>query len=75
MAGISLAQAQAQLDSYLAAETAALANQSYEIAGRKFTRADLTAIRDGIQYWNNKVVTLSNAVSGRGRARTVIVGG
>lgn len=75
MAGITLAQAEAQLNSYIAAETAVLANQSYEIAGRKFTRANLDSIRDGIQYWNNKVITLSNAVSGRGRARTVIVGG
>ena len=35
MAGITLEQAEAQLASYLAAETKVLAGQSYEIAGRK----------------------------------------
>jgi predicted metal-dependent hydrolase len=37
MAGITLAQAQAQLDAYLAAEVAVLGSQSYEIAGRTVT--------------------------------------
>jgi hypothetical protein len=45
MAGITLAQAEAQLALYLAAEEAVLANQSYEIAGRKLTRADLERSR------------------------------
>ena len=35
MAGITLAQAEAQLALYLAAEEKVLAGQSYEIAGRK----------------------------------------
>jgi hypothetical protein len=37
LAGITLAQAQAQLDAYLAAEVAVLGSQSYEIAGRMVT--------------------------------------
>jgi hypothetical protein len=37
MAGITLAQAQALLDAYLAAEVAVLGSQSYEIAGRMVT--------------------------------------
>ena len=41
MAGITLTQAQAQLDAYLAAETAVLTGQKYEIAGRVLERADL----------------------------------
>ncbi len=75
MAGISLAQAQAQLDAYLAAETAVLNSQSYEIAGRKLTRADLESIQRGITTWNSRVITLTNSASGRTRSRTVVVGG
>lgn len=75
MAGITLAQAQAQLDAYLAAEIAVLGGQSYEIAGRKLTRADLNAIQQGISIWNGRVVTLSNQARGRSRSRTVVVGG
>lgn len=72
MAGITLAQAQAQLDAYLAAETKVLSGQSYEIAGRKMTRADLADIRAGVEIWNQRVTTLSQAASGRGRAYTMV---
>lgn len=75
MAGITQAQAQAQLDQYLAAETAVLTGQSYEIAGRKLTRADLDAIQRGITSWNSRVIALSNQAQGRSRSRTVVVGG
>lgn len=59
MAGITLAQAEAQLATYLAAETAVLAKQSYEIAGRKLEFADLEAIQSGISLWNSRVKALS----------------
>lgn len=74
MAGITLAQAEAQLAAYLAAETAALGGQSYRIADRWLTRADLSEIRAGIDIWNARVVALEAASQGggRGRARTVI---
>ncbi len=75
MSGITLAQAQTQLDLYLAAEAKVLAGQSYEIAGRKLTRADLESIQAGITTWDNRVKQLANASSGRGRARTIVVGG
>lgn len=75
MAGITLAQAETQLAAYLAAETAVLGNQSYEIAGRKLTRADLQFIQQGIDLWNSRVVTLSNQALGRSRSRTVVLGG
>jgi hypothetical protein len=75
MAGITLAQAQAQLDAYLAAETAVLTGQSYEIAGRKLSRANLDSIQAGIKLWNERVVLLTAAVSGRGRARTIVPAG
>lgn len=74
MAGITLAQAQAQLDAYLAAETKVLAGQSYTIAGRSLTRADLAQIQKGIELWNSRVVQLSSG-AGRSRGRTVVVGG
>lgn len=75
MAGITLAQAESQLAAYLDAEAAVLTGQSYEIAGRKLTRADLDSIHNGIEIWNARVITLSNQAQGRSRARTVVVGG
>jgi hypothetical protein len=75
MAGLTLAQAEAQLAAYLAAETAVLAGQSYTIAGRSLTRADLEAIQAGITAWNNRCITLGAAVQGRGRARTIVPAG
>jgi hypothetical protein len=75
MAGITLARAQAQLENYLNAETAVLAGQSYEIAGRKLTRADLQSIQVGIDAWDKRVKELTISAGGRGRARTVVVGG
>lgn len=59
MAGITLEQAQAKLDEYLAAESAVLAGQAYTIAGRSMTRADLAAIQAGITAWNQRVIQLS----------------
>jgi len=74
MAGITLAQAQAQLDAYLAAETAVLGGQQYEIAGRMLRRADLAQIRDGITTWDARVKALSVSARGRSRARTIVAG-
>ena len=59
MAGITATQAQTQLDAYLAAETAVLAGQSYELNGRKVTRADLSAIQSGIKIWNSRAQQLA----------------
>ena len=59
MAGITLAQAEAKLTEYLAAETKVLSGQAYSIAGRSFTRANLKEIRDGISYWEAKVKSLT----------------
>ena len=46
MAGITLAQAEAQLALFLAAEAAVLNNQRYKIGDRELERADLAEIRD-----------------------------
>lgn len=74
MAGLTLAQAQAQLTAYLAAETAVLSGQRYEIAGRTLQRANLAEIQAGIETWNQRVATLARQSNGRSRARTVITG-
>lgn len=72
MSGITLAQAEAQLASYLAAETTVLAGQSYEIAGRKLTRADLETIQAGITSWDARVKQLARSATGRGRFITMV---
>lgn len=75
MAGITLEQAQAQLNAYLSAETSVLAGQSYEIAGRKLSRANLAEIQRGITIWNGLVIELSGRARGRNRTRTLVPGG
>lgn len=68
MAGITLAQAEAKLAQYLAAEEAVLTGQQYELAGRMLKRADLLAIQQGISIWNARVNELGASASGRVRA-------
>lgn len=72
MAGITLEQAEAQLALYLAAEEKVLSGQSYEIAGRKLTRADLATIQAGITTWDTRVKQLSARASRTGRTRTIV---
>ncbi|MEX3008996.1 DUF6148 family protein [Hoeflea sp. TYP-13] len=69
MAGITLADAQAQLAVWLAASTAVASNQSYSINGRSMTRADAGEIREQIDYWQGWVTKLDTANSGRRRVR------
>lgn len=59
MAGLTLAQAQARLDAWLAADDAVANSQSYTIEGRSLTRADARTIRENIDYWEAKVQSLS----------------
>ena len=66
MAGITLATAQAQLDAYLAAETAVLSGQDYTIGNRRLTRANLATVQAGITLWNQRVQDLT-ARQRRGR--------
>jgi len=73
MAGITHIQAQEQLQAYLAAELAVLQGQSYQIAGRTLTRADLDHIQSGIKIWHERALRLSALAQGRGRAITVRV--
>lgn len=73
MAGITLLQAQTQLDLYIAAEAKVLQNQSYEIDGRKLTRADLKEIQGGIDTWDARVKKLARSAAGSRRARTILM--
>ena len=58
MAGITLAQAQEQLDTWLAASTAVSAKQRYRIGDRELVYADLAAIQAQIEFWDAKVKSL-----------------
>lgn len=73
-AGITLAQAEAQLALYLAAETKVLTGQKVEIDGQALTRANLESIQSGIALWDARVKTLSRSASGYGRAVSVSPG-
>jgi len=59
MAGITLAQAEAKLATWLDAEEKVAAGQSYSIAGRSLARADLKYIGERIIFWNGMVQSLS----------------
>ncbi len=74
MAGLTLAQAEAKLAEYLAAETKVLKGQSVSIDGETLTRANLDSIQRGIDAWDKRVKNLSSAAECRGRARTVAPG-
>ncbi|MDF3821982.1 DUF6148 family protein [Leptospira sp. 96542] len=74
MAGITLTQAQAQLDAWLAASLAVASGQAFEVSGRKLTRVNAEHIDRMIDYWGAKVANLSNSAAGRGRARTMVPG-
>jgi hypothetical protein len=65
MAGITLAQAEAKLQTWVDAEDKVASGQSYSIKDRSLTRADLSEIRKTIDYWEKKVKQLS-----RGGMRT-----
>jgi hypothetical protein len=72
MAGLTLAHAEAQLALYLSAEAAVLSRQSYTIAGRSMTLADLKSIQAGIMLWDARCRSLDVIGLGRGRARTIV---
>ena len=67
--GITLEMAQKHLKAWLNAELEVSVNQSYTIAGKTFTRADLGEIREQIDYWRNVVAELNNVKKHKGRNR------
>lgn len=66
MAGITLAQAETALATWLAADAAVAGSQSYTIelpggGSRHLTRADAAEIRRNIDYWDAKVRRLDSS--------------
>ena len=71
MAGITLAHAETKLTEYLTAESKVLSGQSYSLMGRTLTRANLSEIRQGIEYWDRKVKDLDAKAASKSRAVNV----
>jgi hypothetical protein len=69
MAGITLAIAQAHLDSWLAADLALAQGKSYSIGGRSLDRAETM---EQIKYWQGQVNELSGSESGGKRMKMVV---
>lgn len=64
MAGITLADAEEQLAAWLAASKKVAGGQSYSIAGRSLSRADLQEINESIKFWQTQVNRLQPRAGG-----------
>ncbi len=58
---ITLAQAQAHLDAWIAADLAVALGQEYSIGGRSLRRVDVPQIRQQIGYWSQVVRQFTTA--------------
>lgn len=67
MIGITKEIAQQHLDTWLEAEMVIATGQAYQIGSRSLTRANLTEVRNAIEYWANKLQQAESAESGKGR--------
>ena len=67
--GISLEIAKKHLDAWLTAELEVTTHQSYTIGSRSLTKANLSEIRQQIEYWRNQVARLENIEKRGGRNR------
>lgn len=63
--------AKKHLDAWLTAELEVTTHQSYTIGSRSLTKANLSQIREQIQYWQNEVARLENIEKGHGRNRVM----
>ena len=59
MAGITLAQAEAKLATWLEAMDKIAVGQSYSIGGRSLTRANLDEVQRQIEFWDGQVKRLT----------------
>jgi hypothetical protein len=59
MAGITLADAEAKLATWMAADEAVSRGQSYSIGNRSLSRVDAREISENIIKWNNLVRSLT----------------
>ena len=66
MAGWTLEEAKIYLKAWLDAELAVTTGQSYKLEKRELTRANLSEIKDRINFWRREVESLE---SGRRRKR------
>lgn len=57
---LTLTQAQTALDAWIAADLAVAKGQSYSMNGRSLTMANTKEIREQIQYWERRIIALSN---------------
>jgi hypothetical protein len=67
--GISLEIAKKHLNAWLTAELEVTTHQSYTIGSRSLTKANLSEIRQQIEYWRNQVARLENIEKRGGRNR------
>ena len=67
--GISLEIAKKHLDAWLTDELEVTTHQSYTIGSRSLTKANLSEIRQQIEYWRNQVARLENIEKRGGRNR------
>lgn len=75
MAGITLAEAEAQKAVWLAALVAiGERGQTYTISDRRLDRADLKEVRETFDYWNRQVERLSVVATGRRGPRYAVPG-
>ena len=72
MAGITKDLAAAKLRQWLAAEDRIMSGQSYTIGSIRYSRADLSAVRDSIKYWQALCQQLDPASQRPIRVREVI---
>jgi hypothetical protein len=73
MAGITLEQAETQLNLYITAEAAVLSGQRFRIGDKDITRADLEMVQRGITTWEARVQRLTRSATGAGiRTRQVV---
>jgi hypothetical protein len=74
MAGITLSQAQEQLDAHLEALKQILTQQEVTVGDDKLRRASLDQVQAGVKFWNQEVTRLSARASGHSRSRSIIPG-
>lgn len=73
MSGITADIAKKHLEAWLEAELTVTGGQSYTLTGtnggRTLTRANLTEIRNSIEYWEKKLKEAEATAKGRARSR------
>lgn len=64
MAGITLAQSEAMLSTWMVALEKIASGQEYTIGSRTLKRADLADAQKQVEYWDGKVKELSRGTTG-----------